>query len=114
MDFLVLISQNEDGIFCASVPSLIGCVSRGETKDAAIANIKEAIALHIQSGPKGQILIEWDHEAEAFSATCNELNYLSSFGDTRQQAIINLKDAAPLMFEDSDLIEVVSIDLNLA
>ncbi len=114
MDFLVSIFQDEDGIFCASVPSLIGCVSQGGTKDAAIASIKEAIALHIQSGAKGQILIEWDHEVNLYSATCKELNYLSSFGDTRQQAIAYLKNAASLMFEDSDLIEVVSIDLNLA
>ncbi len=112
MDFLVSISQDEDGIFCASVPSLIGCVSQGETKEEAIANIKEAIALHIESGAKGQILIEWDHELNAYSATCEELNHLSSCGDTRQLAIANLKNAASLMFEDADFIEIVSIDLD--
>ena len=33
----------EDGGWIAEVPSLPGCVSQGETKDEAIANIEDAI-----------------------------------------------------------------------
>lgn len=44
----VLIFQDEDGYFIAEVPSLPGCVSQGETRNEAIENIKEAIALHIE------------------------------------------------------------------
>lgn len=44
-------------------------------------------------------LIEWDTESQAYSATCPELNFVSSFGDTKDEAITNLKDAIQLMLE---------------
>ena len=44
-------------------------------------------------------IIEWDEEAQAYSATCPELNFVSSFGDTKQEAIDNLQDAIKLMLE---------------
>ncbi|MEM8718347.1 MAG: type II toxin-antitoxin system HicB family antitoxin [Cyanobacteria bacterium P01_G01_bin.39] len=44
-------------------------------------------------------VIEWDEEAQSYSATCPELNFVSSFGDTKEDAIANLKDAIKLMLE---------------
>ena len=44
-------------------------------------------------------IIEWDEEAQAYSATCPELNFVSSFGDNKEQAIDNLQDAIKLMLE---------------
>ena len=44
-------------------------------------------------------VIEWDNEAQSYSATCPELNFVSSFGDTKDDAIANLKDAIKLMIE---------------
>jgi predicted RNase H-like HicB family nuclease len=44
-------------------------------------------------------VIEWDEEAQAYSATCPELNFVSSFGDSKQDAISNLEDAIKLMLE---------------
>ena len=44
-------------------------------------------------------VIEWDEEAQSYSATCPELNFVSSFGDTKENAIANLKDAIKLMLE---------------
>ena len=44
-------------------------------------------------------VIEWDEEAQSYSATCPELNFVSSFGDTKEEAIANLKDAIQLMLE---------------
>ena len=44
-------------------------------------------------------VIEWDEEAQAYSATCPELNFVSSFGDNKEQAIDNLQDAIKLMLE---------------
>jgi predicted RNase H-like HicB family nuclease len=44
-------------------------------------------------------IIEWDEESLAFSATCPELNFVSSFGDTKAEAINNLQDAIKLMLE---------------
>jgi predicted RNase H-like HicB family nuclease len=49
MDFKVLIEKDEDGWFVATVPSLPGCISQGETEKEAIENIKEAIELHLSS-----------------------------------------------------------------
>lgn len=39
------IYQDEDGAYCAEVPSLPGCVSDGDTFDEAVANIREAAEL---------------------------------------------------------------------
>ncbi len=44
-------------------------------------------------------ILEWDEEARSYSATCPELNFVSSFGDSRDDAVANLKDAILLMLE---------------
>lgn len=44
-------------------------------------------------------ILEWDDEVNAYSATCPELNFVSSFGESREAAIANLKDAIALMLE---------------
>jgi predicted RNase H-like HicB family nuclease len=44
-------------------------------------------------------ILEWDDEVNAYSATCPELNFVSSFGESREVAIENLKDAITLMLE---------------
>ncbi|HEX3229102.1 MAG TPA: type II toxin-antitoxin system HicB family antitoxin [Pyrinomonadaceae bacterium] len=49
MKYRVLIEQDEDGIFVAEVPSLPGCVTQGQTREEATANIREAIALYLES-----------------------------------------------------------------
>ena len=42
--FLVsLLERDEDGIFVAECLSIPGCVSQGETREAAIANVLDAI-----------------------------------------------------------------------
>ncbi|MBC7871445.1 MAG: type II toxin-antitoxin system HicB family antitoxin [Chitinophagaceae bacterium] len=46
---VVLIPDNEAGGYTVIVPSLPGCISEGDTIDEALANIKEAIELHIES-----------------------------------------------------------------
>lgn len=48
MKLTVTIDRNEDGIWIVECPSIPGCVSQGDTKDEAIANIREAIALCIE------------------------------------------------------------------
>ncbi len=47
--FRVLIEQDEDGIFVATCPSLPGCVSEGNNRDEARANIRDAIAGYVAS-----------------------------------------------------------------
>ena len=44
----VLLYPGEDGYFVVEVPSLPGCISQGKTRDQALANIEEAIALYIE------------------------------------------------------------------
>ncbi len=44
----VLLYPGENGYFIAEVPSLPGCISQGKTREEALANIEEAIALYIE------------------------------------------------------------------
>lgn len=45
LNFKIIIEQDEDGVFVASVPMLPGCHSQGITYEEAIKNIKDAIKL---------------------------------------------------------------------
>ena len=47
--FTVILEREEEGGFHASCPTLPGCHSQGESFDEAIANIKEAISLYLES-----------------------------------------------------------------
>jgi predicted RNase H-like HicB family nuclease len=49
MKYRVLIEQDEDGVYVAEVPSLPGCISQGQTREQALENIKEAIAVYLES-----------------------------------------------------------------
>lgn len=44
---VVLYPDHEDGGWIAEVPSLPGCISQGETREEAIANVRDAIATWI-------------------------------------------------------------------
>lgn len=48
MQLTVTIDQDEDGVWVAECPAIPGCVSQGETKDEAVVNIREAIALCLE------------------------------------------------------------------
>ena len=45
----VIIYPGEDGYWVAQCPSLPPCISQGETREEAIANIQEAIELYIET-----------------------------------------------------------------
>ena len=45
MRFNVTLDRDEDGVWIAECPSIPGCVSQGKTKQEAVENIKDAIAL---------------------------------------------------------------------
>ncbi|MEA3143094.1 MAG: hypothetical protein QOG31_418 [Thermoplasmata archaeon] len=59
MDFLVVLEQDEDG-FVADVPQLPGCHTQGDTREEALANIREAIELYlsVKGLPTGSVTIE--------------------------------------------------------
>jgi predicted RNase H-like HicB family nuclease len=49
LQFKVLIEQDEDGIYVASVPELPGCYTQGKTVEEVRKRIKEAIALVLET-----------------------------------------------------------------
>ena len=48
MIFNVTVDRDEDGVWVVECPSIPGCVSQGKTKEEALENIKEAIALCLE------------------------------------------------------------------
>ena len=44
MKFPTLIDRDEDGVWVVECPAIPGCVSQGQTREEAMANIKDAIA----------------------------------------------------------------------
>jgi len=59
MDFKVILHKAEEGGYYVTVPSLSGCFSQGETKKEALENIREAIALHLETmAEDGESFIE--------------------------------------------------------
>ncbi len=64
MKLQVVLEQSEEGGFTASVPSLPGCISEGDTREDALRNIREAIELYLEpvdddlSGKDGAELAE--------------------------------------------------------
>ena len=63
---IIIYWSNEDHVFIADVPELPGCMAHGETQEAALQNVKEAIQLWIDTAlecgdpvpePKGERLM---------------------------------------------------------
>jgi predicted RNase H-like HicB family nuclease len=50
MKLTIVLEEQEEGGFTVFVPALPGCISEGETREEAIENIREAIALYLESG----------------------------------------------------------------
>ena len=48
MRYTVVLEQESDGGYVASVPALPGCVSQGDSRAEALANIREAIELYVE------------------------------------------------------------------
>ena len=47
--YTVMIEDGEEGYFVVHCPALPGCWSQGMTRDEAMANIREAIELYLES-----------------------------------------------------------------
>ena len=65
MQFTITLDRDGDGTWITGCPSIPGCVSQGQTKEEAVANIREAIQLCLEvRAERGQPLtIETQHEA---------------------------------------------------
>ncbi len=55
------IYPGEDGYWVAERPSLPGCISQGNTKQEAIANINEAIDCYVEALQKDGLPVPDDH-----------------------------------------------------
>ena len=63
MKLKIVLEPSDEGGFTALVPSLPGCISEGNTREQALANIKEAIELYLEpveddllSLPKAEVI----------------------------------------------------------
>jgi predicted RNase H-like HicB family nuclease len=48
MKFNITIDRDEDGVWITECPAIPGCVSQGATREEALENIREAIALCLE------------------------------------------------------------------
>jgi predicted RNase H-like HicB family nuclease len=46
--YTVILNQEPDGGFVVTVPALPGCVTQGDTRDEALANVREAISVCLE------------------------------------------------------------------
>ena len=49
MRFTAVFEQEADGGYVVMVPALPGCVSQGDTREEAVANIREAIQAYVEA-----------------------------------------------------------------
>lgn len=57
LQFDVVIEQDEEGYYVASVPALPGCHTQAKSLDALMQRIREAIELYLEvEGPPEEIL----------------------------------------------------------
>jgi predicted RNase H-like HicB family nuclease len=56
-----VIYPGEDGFWVAECPSLPGCISQGETRAEAIANIREAIVAYVSVLEDDGIAVPVEH-----------------------------------------------------
>jgi predicted RNase H-like HicB family nuclease len=48
MRLRVVLEPSDEGGYTVYVPSLPGCISEGDSREAALANIREAIELYLE------------------------------------------------------------------
>ena len=60
----VLVYRGEDGFWVVECPSLPGCMSQGASKEAALANIREAIEGYVAALQEDGLPVPEDFDAE--------------------------------------------------
>jgi len=60
MNLRIVLEPSDDGGYTAIVPALPGCLSEGTTREEALANVQEAIALYLEP-----IEDDWDFALDA-------------------------------------------------
>ena len=58
MKIKAVLEPSEDGGYTATVPSLPGCISEGDTRAETLKNIQEAIELYLEPVEDDQVLAD--------------------------------------------------------
>lgn len=61
MKLKIILEPSDEGGYTVYVPSLPGCISEGDTKEEAMANIKAAIELYLEP-VEDDFTLSPDHE----------------------------------------------------
>ncbi len=61
MKLKIVLEPSDEGGYTVYVPSLPGCISEGNTKEEAMANIQEAIELYLEP-VEDDLTLSPDHE----------------------------------------------------
>ncbi len=56
MNLRIVLEPSNEGGFTVYVPALPGCISEGDTREEALANIREAIALYLEPVEDDEVL----------------------------------------------------------
>ena len=48
MNLRVVLEPSDEGGYTAYIPALPGCISEGDTREEAMANIREAVELYLE------------------------------------------------------------------
>jgi len=62
--FKVVLEAQDEGGYTVYVPALPGCVSQGETAEEAMANIREAIDIYLESLKERKVVLPRIEERE--------------------------------------------------
>lgn len=58
MKLRVILEPSAEGGYTVYVPALPGCISEGDSRDEALANIREAIDLYLEPTDDDQALVD--------------------------------------------------------
>jgi predicted RNase H-like HicB family nuclease len=75
LNYRVIIEKDEDGVYVASVPSIRGCYTEGDTYEEVLKNIKEAICLCIEAEKDKKLLFMDDSKTEFVGTKDVTINY---------------------------------------
>ena len=64
MKLQIVFEPSDDGGYTVTVPVLPGCISEGESREDALANIKEAIELYLEPAEDDHIFSQDAEEME--------------------------------------------------
>lgn len=60
MNVMIVVEKGQDGFYSAHCPALKSCWSQGASKEEAIENLREAIALYLEPDENEEV----DHTAD--------------------------------------------------